>query len=318
MIEASAPGKLILCGEHAVVYGRPAIALPLENVCATVKIQPEPAGCGILVHAPQMEKSWVVDIADPDPLSELIRATLAYLKAEATDFSVTISSAIPIASGMGSGAAVAVALIQALAKQFKVKLTPKEVAQLANVSEQRYHGTPSGIDNAVIAYQQAIWFVRSESSAHLPTIEPLTMGTSLNLVIGDTGLRSPTHLPVGKVRERRQVETLRYETIFNKIGALVKQTRGALNRGNLIELGLLLNENQILLEEMGVSSPELERLVTAAHVAGALGAKLSGGGWGGVMFALTTEEDRATVAKALRQAGAAAVLETRVSGFLRR
>jgi mevalonate kinase len=316
MTEATAPAKLILCGEHAVVYGCPAIALPLESVRTRVRIADAPAGSGVRFHAPDMERTWLLAEEPDNPLSELATATAHHLGVSLPPLSITIRSDIPIASGMGSGAAVATALIRAIAQHMGHTLAPATLSALVYRSEQRYHGTPSGIDNAVIAYEQAIWFVRPPHEATTPappTIEPIAIAAPLTLVIGDTGIRCETRLPVGEVRRRWQAEPAHYTALFGQVEAIVREVRATLAQGGTpATLGTLLNRNQALLEQIGVSSPELERLVAAARAAGAAGAKLSGGGWGGIMLALTDDVQSAAVAAALMQAGATHVMVTRV------
>lgn len=311
MTTASAPGKIILCGEHAVVYGRPAIALPLASIRAEATVVAAAPGSGLRLHAPDLDRSWVAADAPTEPLCELADATLRHLGLASADLEIMLRSAIPIASGMGSGAAIATALVRALATHVGQALPPAEISALVYASEQRYHGTPSGIDNTVIAYEQAVWFVRQATPP--PLIEPVTIGAPFTLLIGDTGVRSETRLPVGEVRRRWQAEPQRYEALFDQVGALVVQMRAALAAGDSLALGPLLDANQHLLEQMGVSSPELERLVVAARAAGAHGAKLSGGGWGGVMLALVDSTTCASVAAALHQAGATRVLETAIA-----
>lgn len=313
MTAASAPGKLILCGEHAVVYGRPAIALPLPDIRAHAQITPGLPGSGVQFRAPDLERAWYAHELPDDPLSELARATVRWLDTPTPDLMITLTSTIPIASGMGSGAAVATALVRALTAHLGYSLPPADVSALVYASEQRYHGTPSGIDNTVIAYEQALWFTRRmapDGQLPLAAVEPVTIAQPLTLVVGDTGVRSETRLPVGEVRRRWQAEPDRYTVLFDQVGALVHQIRAALAAGDNLALGTLLNANQALLEQIGVSSPELERLVATARAAGALGAKLSGGGWGGVMLALTDSASRASVSAALQRAGATRVLET--------
>lgn len=309
---ASAPGKIILCGEHAVVYGRPAIALPLSGIRAHASVTAGAAGLGIRFDAPDLRRRWLLSAAPNDPLSALALTTLRRLEAvEMPDIQITVTSDIPIASGLGSGAAIATAIVRALAAVFGRDLSAAEVSALVYESEQRYHGTPSGIDNTVIACEQAIWFQRRSEPPHL--IEPLSIAAPFTLLIGDTGVRSATRLPVGEVRRRWQNDPARYEALFDQVADVVHQARRALADGDLAALGPLLTRNQNLLEQIGVSSPELERLVAAARRAGAAGAKLSGGGWGGVMIALVDPETIAPVRTALLTAGATQVLETIVS-----
>jgi mevalonate kinase len=341
---ASAAAKLILCGEHAVVYGRPAIALPLASIRAHVEIVDGPSGSGTSVHARDLRRRWRVADDPHGPISQLISSVLHYLQDQAIpapDLHITISSIIPIASGMGSGAAIATAIARALAAHLGQQLTPSEISLLVYASEQRFHGTPSGIDNTVIAYEQPIWFVRpqdggrrtedesSDSSSVLrppsdtshppspiplsPKIEPIAIASPFTLLIGETGVRSATRLPVGEVRRRWQSGPARYEALFDQVGAIAMQARAVLEQGDILALGSLLNQNHVLLQEIGVSSPELNALVGAAQAAGALGAKLSGAGWGGVMLALVMPDTRVRVAAALKQAGAKRVSETIVN-----
>ena len=320
---ASAPAKLILCGEHAVVYGRPAIALPLNDVRARAEIAVGRSKSGVRIHTLDLGDSWSVRERPDHPLSELVVATLCQFELAPVDLEISLTSTIPIASGMGSGAAVATALVRALASYFDSSLDPEVVSALVYTSEQRFHGTPSGIDNTVVAFEQPIWFVRGKTkdkaeqgpspSQSSSTITPIVIASPLHLVIGDTGVRSATRLPVGEVGRRWQAEPTRYEQLFDQVGALVMQSRTALAHGDMYTLGTLLNANQALLQRIGVSSPELEHLISAARAAGALGAKLSGAGWGGVMLALVPEENSAVVAEALRHAGAVRVLETTVA-----
>jgi mevalonate kinase len=332
---ASAPAKLILLGEHAVVYGRAAIALPLADVRAYAHIEQGTLGSGLSINTPDMGGTWLAADIPDHPLSALVQSTLRYLDMPSDpspDLTISIRSDIPIAGGLGSGAAVATAVVRALARHMGHMPPTNDISSLVYHSEQRYHGTPSGIDNTVVAYEQPIWFERqatvetpephavtelynrlaSSTQDAGPLIEPVDIAAPLSLVIGDTGVRSETRLPVGEVRRRWEAAREEYEFLFNRIDYIVRQGRIALASGDETSLGLLMNDNQEVLEQIGVSSPELEKLNDAALSAGAFGAKLSGGGWGGVMVAITYEENSPAVAEALRRAGAVQVRETQV------
>jgi mevalonate kinase len=328
-VVASAPAKLILCGEHAVVYGRPAIALPLSAIRAHAEISAGAPGSGIVLHARDFERRWTLAEEPDDLLSALVGDTLRMLGMSAPpDLLLAITSDIPIASGMGSGAAVATALVRALAAFFNHSMTNEQISALVYESEKRLHGTPSGIDNTVVAFERPIWFQRTtdderrttdevtlpSSIVHRPSsiIEPIKIAAPFTLLVGDTGVRSATRLPVGDVRRRWEADPPHYEALFDQIGAVVTRMRAALAHGDIAALGPLLNENHALLQQIGVSSPELDRLVMAARDAGAWGAKLSGAGWGGVMLALVGPEARAQVVDALHAAGATRVLATDV------
>ncbi len=316
----SAPAKLILCGEHAVVYGRPAIALPLDGIRARARVRPGPPQSGVVVFASSLRRRWCVADDPNTPLNELILSTIGQLApGPLPDLRISIRSSIPIASGMGSGAAVATAIVRALAGSFGQALPAAAVSSMVYASEQRFHGTPSGIDNTVIAFEQPIWYIRppavGDAARPAPIIQPASIAAPFTLLVGDTGVRSPTRAPVGEVRARWQASTTAYNCLFDEVALLAYRIRDCLAAGTISELGPLLSQNHALLQQIGVSSPELDALVAAAIRAGALGAKLSGAGWGGVMLALATPETAPRIAYALKAAGARRVFETMVAPY---
>lgn len=303
---ATAPGKIILFGEHAVVYARPAIAVPVFQVRAeaTIKSRVDPR---VMIDACDLARQYNLDDAPAaDPLATIIRATCARLNVAPQNFSVAIHSTIPSASGMGSGAAVSVAIARALAKFFGAALSAVQVSALAYETEKLHHGTPSGIDNTVIAFEQPIYFVRGQPLESFRVARPFT------LAIADTGVAAPTKIAVGDVRRAWKQDRARYESRFDQIGALARDARGALERGDENALGGLMNANQVLLRELGVSSPEIETLVGAALRAGARGAKLSGAGRGGNVIALVDAVTQDKIERALLDAGAKRVIVTRL------
>jgi mevalonate kinase len=305
-ISATAPGKIILFGEHAVVYGRPAIAIPLQQVSARVIAMAEPRLPNGIIHIQAADiglDANLGDLPDEHPLAIAIRLTLAALStANPPAMTLRVTSTIPQAAGLGSGAAVSVALIRAVSAFLGQPLANAQVSALALEVEKHYHGTPSGIDNTVITFNQPVYFTRG-----LP-IEIFRIAASFHLVVGDTGVRSLTSLVVGDLRQRWQVDPGRYEALFDEAGSLAAQARELIEGGHPEQLGALMNKNHALLQEMDVSSPELDRLVEAARAAGALGAKLSGGGRGGNMIALVEPDAANRVAEALRSAGAVQTL----------
>jgi len=307
---ATAPGKIILFGEHAVVYGRPAIAVPVTQVRARVVVSANPlAPSGqVRVLAPDINlRADLHDLPDDQPLKRALHLTLAELGLpRAPACTVQVSSSIPLAAGLGSGAAVSVALIRAFTAFLGRQIDNERVSALAFEVEKLHHGTPSGVDNTVVTYARPVYFVRGQ------TIETLHVPTAFQIVIGDTGISCPTAKAVGDVRNHWLAAPQAYETLFDAVGELVQQARRAIEQGQPERLGPLMNENQRLLAEMGVSSPELEHLVEAARSAGALGAKLSGGGRGGNMIALVSRERGELVSAALMSAGAVRMIETEI------
>jgi mevalonate kinase len=304
MTIATAPGKVILLGEHAVVYGRPAIAVPVSQVEARADVTDRSRGRGILIVAPDIGARHVLRDAPPEePLADAVRNTLHYLGyAGEPNVRITLTSTIPIASGLGSGAAVATALVRALAAHLGTHLSPSEVSALVYETEKLHHGTPSGIDNTVVAYAQPIYFVRGR------TPEQFAASSRLPLVIADSGVPSPTKVTVGDVRKAWRENPTRYEALFDEIASLVESARRAIESDHLAELGRLMNRNHEVLREIRVSSPELDRLVESAQEKGAWGAKLSGGGRGGNVIAIAPPERLEVVARAFRQAGAVHVI----------
>ncbi len=305
---AKAPAKVILFGEHAVVYGQPAIAIPVTRVNATARILPQiDASQGqIQVQAPdiQLDKK-LTDLPEDHPLAAAIRLTLtAIAPVHLPSLSVQISSTIPVAAGMGSSAATSVAIIHALSNFFGAHLSSEQISDLAFEVEKLHHGTPSGIDNNVIAHQQPVYFVKDQP------IEFLKINNPTHWIIADTGEKTPTREAVAGVRERYQADPAAYSPILSAIGEITRQAREPLASGDLALLGPLLNENQDQLRMLGVSCGSLDALIAAALQAGAFGAKLSGGGLGGNIISLANPEIAQSIAAALVQAGARHVITT--------
>lgn len=311
MALGSASGKVILFGEHAVVYGRPAIATPVKEVRAYAEVQPWTEGKGILVEAQDLGRRWVMGEEVPDdearPLEVTIRNSLRHLGiGDAPPLSICIHSTIPIARGLGSGAAVSIAIIRALAAHFERPLGAEELSRLAFETERLYHGTPSGIDNTVIAYGRPLYFVPGQPP------EAFRIAKSFLVAIADSGVVSLTKEAVAEVRRRWERERAAYGVLFDQMGDIARSARQVMGEGDLRELGELMDQNHRLLGEIRVSSPELEVLRGAAKEAGALGAKLSGAGKGGNLIALLLPELQGEVREALLGAGAVQVIFTEV------
>lgn len=308
MSKASAPGKIILFGEHAVVYGQPALAVPVMQVQAEVRID-KIFSPGIRINAPNIQLNEKLDdLAPTHPLAATVRNTLAALEVDTlSSAAILIRSSIPVASGLGSGAAVSVAIIRALAQQLKKTLTDEQVSELAYETEKLYHGTPSGIDNTVVTYAKPVYFIKGQPIEILQVKKPFT------IVIGDTGVPASTKEAVRDVRVQQHKRTDHYETLFAAIGSISDTARQLIESGMPESLGPLMDENHALLRNMKVSSPELDNLVEAARKAGALGAKMSGGGRGGNMIALVQAGKAAAVARLLKEAGATNTIITKVA-----
>jgi mevalonate kinase len=394
-----APGKVILFGEHAVVYGRPALAVPVTQVQAEAIVETAAPGSGLTIYAADLgEEIAVRDVPASHPLAAAVWLALteagergragagergragageresgsrgageresrgteesqqpaasfqfptssfqlpvsSFQFVPEPDWRITVRSTIPIASGLGSGAAVSTAIVRAVVeatnqrmgewangrmgesanqrisesakdehatRNTQYAISPAFLSALVYEVEKLYHGTPSGIDNTVIAHGQPVYFVRGWAS------EPFAIGKPFTLAIADTGIRSPTKITVGDVRWAWEQDRPRFEALFDQIATVVEAARTVIAAGEPAKLGPLMDENHVLLQEIGVSCPELDALAAAARAAGALGAKLSGAGRGGNMIALVTDETASRVAEALRAAGAVRVIVTKV------
>jgi mevalonate kinase len=300
-----------------VVYGRPAIAVPVTQVHAKAFIFPEPylpAGT-ISIQAPNINLSAMLhELPSGHPLASAVHNVLKELNV--TDhpaFNLKVISTIPVAAGMGSGAAVSVAIIRVISSFLGQPLSNERVSELAFEIEKIHHGTPSGIDNTVITFQQPVFFVRDDLNGNV--VETFHVAEPFTIVIADTGLASPTSESVGDVRRAWQSNPGRYEQIFDEIGEIVLAARVAIENGDIENLGSLMNRNHELLVEMEVSAPTLDQLIAVARSAGAVGAKLSGGGRGGNMIALTKHKNPASITSALNSAGVARIIITEIKNI---
>ncbi len=305
--EASASGKVILLGEHSVVYGQPAIAIPVSTLRARAWVKPGPVGMGLQIEAPDVNRRVrLAEAAADDPLAVVPRALLQRHGLAEPDGWLTVRSELPIAAGLGSGAAVAVAMARALLLALGHTPDVDEVSALAFEAEKLHHGTPSGIDQTVIAWERPVFFVRGERP------QSIAVGAPLDVLIANSGVSASTRAMVSGVRARAQADPETYQRYFARIGELVLAAREALATGDVRRLGALFDQNQALLQALGVSHPRLEALLVAARQAGALGAKLTGAGGGGNIITLIEPDQAEAVRNALLQAGASQVWATRL------
>ena len=295
---SSACGKVILIGEHAVVYGRAALAAPLP---LAVEARVVDAADGVQLLIPR----WGVEQRLPPPSEHatgaagILAGLLARLDLAGRPMTVEIFPNVPRAMGLGGSAALAVSVVRALDAHFRLGLSAADVNAHAFECERAAHGTPSGVDNTIATYGVPLLFrARPEAPEHtyLPLSKPLP------LVIGLSGKESLTAMSVAQVAAARQRNPVRYEGIFDQMDGLARAAADAVRDGALTELGELMNLCHGYLCALQVSSPELDALVHLARRQGAAGAKLTGGGRGGAAVALCPDggED---VAAAFKQAG---------------
>lgn len=294
-------GKVILLGEHAVVYGRHAIAAPIP---LAVKALVEDCDEGIHLMIPRwgVEYRLASNASERRSFERPAGVVLDALGLSGQSMRIEVFPEVPRSQGLGGSAAMAVAIVRALDKHFRLGLSDAEVNKLAFESEKVAHGSPSGLDNTLACYGKALVFRAAEP----PLAEPLNIAKPIPAVIGMTGYEGLTAKTVGRVREAWQQAPKLYERIFDQIDALALRGVQAIQDNDLGTLGELMNICHGMLNALQVSTPELERLVDIARANGALGAKLTGGGGGGSIVAICEGSSDAVVS-AIRAAGFQAV-----------
>lgn len=288
--------KLILVGEHAVVYGKPAIAVPFPLKAKAIVYRTE----GPITLESSVYTGEITSLPDKmKGISACIKETLQYLNNTSDGLLIKIDSAIPLGRGLGSSAAVAIAIVRALASFYKKELKHKELLSLVHVAETYAHGNPSGIDMAAELSESPIWFQKGQETS------ALNMRENLYIVVGDTGRAGDTRTAVEKVRKNYDLEPMKVKKSLETIENIAIEAKEALVKGDIYLLGNLINRNQKELMSLGVSDEELNKLIEAANKAGALGAKLTGGGLGGCMIALAPDLTRGKIiSEELVKAGA--------------
>ncbi len=294
---ASAPAKVILFGEHFVVNGSraiataldlPTVATAIEKASWPLEIESTPLGLRC-VTGPELTCSS----RELEPLLSIIRA-LRSRDYDVPPARLTVESDIPPSAGLGSSASASAAAAAALTALAGQDIDPEELFEVTMEGERVAHGNPSGVDPATVVYGGTIVFRRGQG-----VLERLQGGLSVPLVVADSGLRRSTAAPVLNVLKfLDRVGPLRV-SLLGLVEQLIDLAWSAIRGNQLEDIGALMNINHGLLSAIGVSTPELEELVYAARRAGALGAKLTGAGWGGSIIAITRPGEAERVAAAL-------------------
>ncbi|MHA2180211.1 MAG: mevalonate kinase [Promethearchaeota archaeon] len=282
-------GKTILFGEHFVVYGMPAIASALASfTTATVKVS---EGQG-----------WTVDDQRPatigykkkkyDEAMKSVQNVINHLNIDLKKqkLNITFAGNLFAASGVGASAAQCTSLARALNNEFQLNLDDEKINEAAYEGEKAYHGTPSGIDNTASTYGGLIWFVKNLGGGK-NTMDLLQSPKKIPLVIANSGITASTTEVVADVRRLKEENPNKFERIFAKYKILVEKAKNALLKGDAINIGELMNQNHNLLQNISVSGEINDKLVNIALKNGALGAKMTGTGRGGLTIALTENEE---------------------------
>lgn len=288
--------KIILIGEHSVVYGQPAIAMPVPVVRAVTRTMhcPGPLRLECAFH------HGILSNGDDNiaGLKKMIPAVLRALKQPEGGLMISIKSRIPEERGMGSSAAVAISVVRSLFHYFNTPLDRHRLLSLVEISEKCCHGNPSGIDAAAASSAHPIFFMKEKGTEWIHNTLHAT------LVIADTGLKGQTLHAVASLKKRLK-QSVHLQGKIEQLGVLTSLARKTLETAKEEALGPILLDAHLILRELGVSHATLDHLVDTAMANGAMGAKLTGGGCGGCIIALVKDAERAShLAKKLVSAGA--------------
>ena len=275
-------GKAILFNEHFVVYGVPAIVSAIGKY-TVAKAHPYEKPTLHLIDNRNATPRYKEDKKEQqqDSIKHIINKM--NLDFSAGGVEVELAGSLYAASGIGASAASCVAMARALSEFYELNLPDEEINNIAYEGEKGYHGTPSGIDNTASTYGGLIWFEKKEPSI----IDRIELQNPVEIVMGNTGKVADTTAAVAGVRQRKENNPEKYAEIFKRAENVAYLAKQAFLDEDLHEIGKLMNENHKLLQQIEVSSRELDFLVKLARDYGAFGAKLTGGGLGGNMIALT-------------------------------
>lgn len=307
MAEGYGYGKVILFGEHFVVYNIPAIASAVgDKTIATIEAGEPGTGLIIVDNRPETPGYKEKKMGERDASMEyILKAT--EVDVAKTPLKITLAGSLIAASGIGASAASCAAIARALSGNFGFNYSDEKINEVAYEGEKGYHGTPSGIDNTAATYGGLIWFMKGQP----PIMERIKIKEPVEIVIGNTGLTASTTEVVAEVRKRKESDPEKYDPLFKRAEALATEARKAFEDYDLEKIGKLMDENHSLLQKIGVSCKELDQLVDIAKKNEAWGAKLTGTGRGGNMIALTPgKELQEKVAKAMEDAGFAVMKTT--------
>lgn len=271
--------KIILIGEHAVVYGQPAIAMPLSTIKTQACLKKQAPGIQTI------NSSYFSGPIKKMPLEMtginlLIEAILTEHGKIDTGFALSITSQLPAERGMGSSAAVAIAIIRCFYKYFGWTLEHSELLRLANIEEIETHRNPSGLDVATSASSQPIWMIRNKEML------PLPIDMDAYLLICDSGIKGQTSKAIQIVKERLNNNTHITQNHIIALGDLARIAKNQIATNQVVGLGQTFNQAQSHLLALGVSTPTLENFINLSRNNGSLGSKLTGGGQGGCFINL--------------------------------
>jgi len=313
-VTMSAPGKVTLFGEHAVVYGKPAIVSAIDR--RLFVSMEERSDTHIKVSAPGLHipgmvctfkegsKEFLVE-TDYDRTAEAlgyVRKAIETASEHAgrrQGVNVEVTSEMPVGAGLGTSAAIAVCTVAAYCRLMGCEPTPEEIARMGHATELKVQGSASPMDTTIITYGGTIYLKPTKPKPH---VEKMEIGGELPIVIGYIEREAGTGDLLRKVRALRDACPKTIDSVIGAIGELVEEAKASLVKGDLTSIGMLMNINHGLLEALGVSTKGLSDMAYSTRRAGAIGSKMTGAGGGGCVIALCPDKKR-EVDVAIRVAG---------------
>jgi hydroxymethylglutaryl-CoA reductase len=290
-------GKIILLGEHAVLYGSHALAAPIP-LAMQAKVSEGKKGIDLMIPRWGVEEHIQKNVEHKYSIYKSLEMILDKFDLYDRNMKIEVFPHVPRAMGLGGSGALAVAIIRALSEYFELKLSDEEICNLAYESEKIVHGNASGIDNTMATYGKFLLFRKGDP----PKMKEIKVNKSIRMVIALTYVESLTATMVSKLRKAWEKNKQLYNRIFDEINDLTLKAVEAVKKYDMELLGELMNINQGLLNALQVSGREIEEIIDIARSNGAIGAKLTGGGGGGAVIALCPE-DAEKVVKAITRAG---------------
>jgi len=300
MGKGSAFGKTILIGDQFVLEEVPAIvsAIPFETICEVKRTD----GAGWQLEDNRVEVPGYKNKKKDQQVVSINRILeVMGIDVKKTPIKITYGGSLLAGSGVGASAAVCVSLARALNDEFKLGHTIEQINQVGWEGEFAYHGIPSGVDNTASTYGGLLLFWVKGKEQHF---ERINCKQPLHIVLGNSGVTANTALLDDYIAEMKAKDPAGFKSRMEAIKAQVFEMKSALEAGDLAKVGAIMTANHEILIQMGLSHEKLVYLCSLALKMGALGAKVTGGGRGGYMNALTTDEKmQAAIASAMEAEG---------------
>ncbi len=315
MVKASAPGKLMLFGEHIAVYGKPCIVTAVNHrMSVSIEKRNDEK---IIVNAPEVHvKNYKISVNElnnqyPKEVSFVLTAVKNFFDKYNCRSGLDIETHSEFSSkfGFGSSSAVTVSTLKALSELFDISMSNNELFNISYKTVMDVQKVSSGFDVASAIFGGTIFFAKKGEIIEKMNIKETP------LIVGYTGVKADTPTLIKKVSGMLEREPKKINAVFNKIENIVIEAKDNIKNSNWAGVGQFMNENQQYLKMLDVSSPELDKLISASNKGGAYGSKLSGAGGGDCMIALASEDKSSLVSEAIKKAGGIIIpVETNVEG----